>query len=121
MLIFTITNCHLNIHFQNEIIKLVLQNLSLAPFAKSKVSLKRLKQPKPRYGPSLFSLMCSLYLKDLSFNFILLLFDRPSYAEKMDSSEELSTGIWHARSRFNSNSFQQCLTCSSLLKFFLIG
>ena len=32
-----------------------------------------LKQPKPGYGPSLFSLICSLLLKDLSFIFILYL------------------------------------------------
>ena len=35
--------------------------------AKSIGSLKRLKQPKPRYGRSPFSLICSLFLKDLSF------------------------------------------------------
>ena len=28
---------------------------------------------KPRYGPSTFSLMCSLFLKDLCSNFYLLL------------------------------------------------
>ena len=42
---------------------------SLWPYvAKFKGSLMRLEWPKPRYGPSLFSLICSLLLKDLSFN-----------------------------------------------------
>ena len=40
-------------------------------FAKSRGSLKRLKLQKPRYGPFLFSLICLLLLKDLSF----ILFD----------------------------------------------
>ena len=35
--------------------------------AKSIGSLKRLKEPRPRYGPSTFSLIYSLLLKDLSF------------------------------------------------------
>ena len=38
--------------------------------AKSIGSLKRLKQPKPRYGPCPFSLICSLLLKYL-FYFLL--------------------------------------------------
>ena len=38
--------------------------------AKSMGSLKRLKQGKPRYGPSPFSLIGSLLLKDLSFSLI---------------------------------------------------
>ena len=35
----------------------------------TKGSLTRLKKSKPRYGPSHFSLMSSLLLKNLSFNF----------------------------------------------------
>ena len=34
-------------------------------------TLPNLKWPKPRYGPSLFSLISSLLLKDISFIFIL--------------------------------------------------
>ena len=40
-------------------------------FAKSRGSMRRLEQPKPRYDPSPFSPICLLLLNDLSFNLFL--------------------------------------------------
>ena len=40
-------------------------------FAKSRGSMRRLEQPKPRYGPSPFSRICLLLLKDPSFNLFI--------------------------------------------------
>ena len=55
---------------------LKLQNFCIY-FVKPKGSLKKLNEPKPRYGPCLFSLICSPcspLLKDPSFVFIHLFY-----------------------------------------------